>query len=327
MMQSTHSAISHTFEDLLEKDASFNSFGAPVSINGINSNVVDTVPSSFQDDWMNQLPMLDLPQFFTSADLDLTRSDNHVMPSISDFVSRDKNNNSTSINNSIQFGQPLLNADLLQTEELDSSVKSTLKRTQQHRAPGPSRRQRSKSPESPLSPQSPDSSNEPAIRTAVTFTREELLKFTSEDLERFEKQITATRPLTPEEKKELKRQRRLIKNRESAQLSRRRKKERIDELEEAVTKLAHVHGRLDTQLKSLQHENTILKAEVAQLMSVIRDSPVLSGLLVNVTSWVVLYSIAQAIRKHGIKQAEIPPIFQQIQQIQFSPNSEVSVSC
>jgi len=47
--------------------------------------------------------------------------------------------------------------------------------------------------------------------TAVSLTREQLLDFSSEDLDKFVQKIAAKRSLTPEEEKEVKRQRRLIK--------------------------------------------------------------------------------------------------------------------
>merc|ERR1712137_1282881 len=59
--------------------------------------------------------------------------------------------------------------------------------------------------------------------TVVTFDRKTLLKMTSDDLESFVRKLESQRPITEDEWKEIKRQRRLIKNRESAQASRIRK--------------------------------------------------------------------------------------------------------
>jgi len=85
----------------------------------------------------------------------------------------------------------------------------------------------------------------------------------------------------------------LIKNRESAQLSRRRKKDRVEELEHVVGELTGINNDINVILRDLEAENTILTAEVSQLIGVIRDSPILSGLLRNVTS-ILVYSALRA---------------------------------
>jgi len=58
----------------------------------------------------------------------------------------------------------------------------------------------------------------------ITLSRDELLSFTSKQFEDYVQKLEHGKSLSGEEKKELKRQRRLIKNRESAQASRQRKK-------------------------------------------------------------------------------------------------------
>lgn len=79
---------------------------------------------------------------------------------------------------------------------------------------------------------------------------------------------------------------RLIKNRESAQQSRKRKKDKVGDLEGQVSQLEAVNEERKAKLEEIQAENVILKAEVSQLVNVIKDSPALSSLLMNVTSWV-----------------------------------------
>eukprot|EP01095_Lingulamoeba_sp_RSL-Kostka_P010821 TRINITY_DN3981_c0_g1_i2.p1 TRINITY_DN3981_c0_g1~~TRINITY_DN3981_c0_g1_i2.p1 ORF type:complete len:264 (+),score=71.39 TRINITY_DN3981_c0_g1_i2:162-953(+) len=69
-------------------------------------------------------------------------------------------------------------------------------------------------------------------------TREDLLKMSSSSLDKIANTIAQQRPLSAEEERQLKRQRRLIKNRESAQLSRQRKKKYIEDLETKVTQLS-----------------------------------------------------------------------------------------
>lgn len=82
---------------------------------------------------------------------------------------------------------------------------------------------------------------------------------------------------------------RLIKNRESAQQSRKRKKDKVGDLETQVSQLESVNEERKAKLEEVQAEHVILKAEVSQLVSVIKDSPALSSLLMNVASWVFIF--------------------------------------
>jgi len=102
---------------------------------------------------------------------------------------------------------------------------------------------------------------------SISLSREELLSFSSEQFEDFVLQITAVRDLSQSEKNEIKRQRRLIKNRESAQASRQRKKSHIDELERKVKDLGNENIHLKEKISSLDHENTYLKKELTQLQA------------------------------------------------------------
>lgn len=72
--------------------------------------------------------------------------------------------------------------------------------------------------------------------------------------------------LSPEEERELKKQKRLIKNRESAQKSRQRRKAYIEELEAKVQVLTN-HG------DQLAQENKVLKEEMAYLINVLKKTP------------------------------------------------------
>jgi len=107
-------------------------------------------------------------------------------------------------------------------------------------------------------------------RESVTLTREELLSFTSEQFEEFVSKITEVRELTPSESNELKRQRRLIKNRESAQASRQRKKSHIDELERRVKDLSEENHSLKDNVSTLTSQNTQFKSEIALLQAMVK---------------------------------------------------------
>jgi len=108
----------------------------------------------------------------------------------------------------------------------------------------------------------------------------------SADLEIWVRHVTLglARELTGEEEKELKRQRRLIKNRESAQASRQRKKAHVEELEAEIAGLKREKDELRDELTSLHAENLGLKREVGHLQDVIKRSGLLSTLWDNLTS-------------------------------------------
>ena len=97
--------------------------------------------------------------------------------------------------------------------------------------------------------------------TAVTLSRSELLKMTTEDLDRYEEHVRQTRELTSEEIQDIKRQRRLIKNRESAQQSRMRKKAQSDVIDTTLTDLAKENIALTERLQQVEAENQELRRE------------------------------------------------------------------
>jgi uncharacterized coiled-coil DUF342 family protein len=108
--------------------------------------------------------------------------------------------------------------------------------------------------------------------SAVQLSREQLLNMASSEFEERVKQVTATRPLTAAEEREVKRQKRLIKNRESAQASRQRKKEYVDELEAEITSLKNQNSILTQQVHSLVTENMSLKNELQQLHTLVKKT-------------------------------------------------------
>jgi len=100
--------------------------------------------------------------------------------------------------------------------------------------------------------------DESTNKEKVALERQVLLTMTSNAFEQYATDIALTRPLTIAEEKQLKAQRRLISNRESAQASRKRKKAYVEELE---TKLAEMSNKVSL----LQASNASLSAQVVDL--------------------------------------------------------------
>jgi len=118
---------------------------------------------------------------------------------------------------------------------------------------------------------SPSKTNSAAVNNnTAALSREDLLKLSSKSLDSYAT-INSNRSLTEDEERQLKRQRRLIKNRESAQLSRQRKRLYIEELEKKVTALSTENNELMKQVTLVTTENTSLKDENFQLQSFIKQ--------------------------------------------------------
>jgi uncharacterized protein with von Willebrand factor type A (vWA) domain len=103
------------------------------------------------------------------------------------------------------------------------------------------------------------------------------------ELDDYAAQLRATRPLTAAEEKELKRQRRLIKNRESAYLSRQRRKEHLDDLEELTANLREENAKLRSLVESLSAENAQLKEHIQRLQQN-EQAPTVSERIKRLTS-------------------------------------------
>eukprot|EP01101_Sappina_pedata_P006729 TRINITY_DN3429_c0_g1_i1.p1 TRINITY_DN3429_c0_g1~~TRINITY_DN3429_c0_g1_i1.p1 ORF type:complete len:700 (+),score=282.04 TRINITY_DN3429_c0_g1_i1:118-2217(+) len=98
--------------------------------------------------------------------------------------------------------------------------------------------------------------------TCLTLPREKLLSLSSKQLEEYAASISAIRPLTEDELRDLKRQRRLIKNRESAQASRSRRKCQLFELSNQINSLKQERRELKNRVEFLETENRRLKHEL-----------------------------------------------------------------
>jgi len=88
-----------------------------------------------------------------------------------------------------------------------------------------------------------------------------LAKGKSEDIELFRNVLRCNGSLTPEAEKQLKHLARQVKNRESAQLSRQRKREFVQTLKSVIDKMRSVDNTLRTDLNNAQIEAAQYKAE------------------------------------------------------------------
>jgi hypothetical protein len=126
--------------------------------------------------------------------------------------------------------------------------------------------------------------NNKMMQTAVTLPREDLLKLSSKELDEYAERIRQVRPLTSEEEKDIRRQRRLIKNRESAHLSRQRRKSHMETLEGQLNAVNEENSRLKAEMESLRRENSGLKEQVGRLAKVIQQTPSLLNTVKSFTS-------------------------------------------
>eukprot|EP00013_Stygamoeba_regulata_P030310 CAMPEP_0177648408 /NCGR_PEP_ID=MMETSP0447-20121125/10810_1 /TAXON_ID=0 /ORGANISM="Stygamoeba regulata, Strain BSH-02190019" /LENGTH=521 /DNA_ID=CAMNT_0019151043 /DNA_START=204 /DNA_END=1769 /DNA_ORIENTATION=- len=123
-------------------------------------------------------------------------------------------------------------------------------------------------PPAPLRRYSPD----PTQHCRVTLTRSDLLTVTSEEFELFVSTANEQSELTAAEAREVKRQRRLVKNRESALASRTRRKAEMDQLREQVDLLEDQKYALQMRVKELENQNMQFKAEVFQLHQLLAEA-------------------------------------------------------
>lgn len=91
------------------------------------------------------------------------------------------------------------------------------------------------------------------------------------------KSVVVCRPLTDTEERKLKRQRRLIKNRESAQLSRQRKKQYVEDLERKCKLLQDANQSLRNENHTLKIDNQTLLEDIGHLEKAIRSNPHISN--------------------------------------------------
>ena len=113
---------------------------------------------------------------------------------------------------------------------------------------------------------------------SVTLTRNQMLHFSAQDYEDFIADIMAQRQLTPHEEEIVRKQRRLVRNRESAQASRTRKRQRIEELEDQVRAITREKEAVISELNQAKGANLALQRTTEHLQNLVSRTPILAGL-------------------------------------------------
>jgi len=108
------------------------------------------------------------------------------------------------------------------------------------------------------------------VKDDVLIPRDQLLSMTSKEIEEYASKLKGQRILTIAEEKELKRQRRLIKNREYASQSRNRKKAFVDDLQKKFEGVQEENDALKNQVRALSEENQVLKRKIGAIADSIK---------------------------------------------------------
>ena len=118
------------------------------------------------------------------------------------------------------------------------------------------------------------------LETSVTLPKDVLLSISSKEFSAYADQCRKERKLSQEEIKDLRRQKRLVKNRESAQASRTRRKALLEEMKFKIADLTETNNKMNEKLAALEAENNSLKSEVAELTNIVsRAGAKLSNIL------------------------------------------------
>jgi HAMP domain-containing protein len=108
-----------------------------------------------------------------------------------------------------------------------------------------------------------------------------MLNITANELEDLIQTVTSKRALTEAEEEIVRKQRRLVRNRESAQASRTRKKKRIEELEQQVREITQEKEQALRDLHQTLGENAQLQKTTRFLQELVDRNPVFKPTLVE----------------------------------------------
>jgi len=107
----------------------------------------------------------------------------------------------------------------------------------------------------------------------VELNEEELLKLDSSQIDIYIKAIRLAKSLTTAEDKELKRIRRLIKNREYAKNSRVKQKMIVEETQSKISDVQQINDKLQSRINQLEVENRTLRVQLAKVSYAINKDP------------------------------------------------------
>uniref|UniRef100_A0A1E1XRI3 Putative creb/atf family transcription factor n=1 Tax=Amblyomma sculptum TaxID=1581419 RepID=A0A1E1XRI3_AMBSC len=135
------------------------------------------------------------------------------------------------------------------------------------------------SPEAPLSPSAMSSCSSthssPSAGSRTNKRSDEVLHLTEEEKRLMHKEgivLPTTMPLTKAEERELKKIRRKIRNKQSAQDSRKRKKEYVDGLESRVKLCTAQNAQLQKKVELLEKQNGSLLLQLKRLQALVANS-------------------------------------------------------
>jgi len=237
-------------------DADYNAAADPLA-NKQASSAAPADDGTFDSPSASPLPLIPEPLSFTTLPLELSSHSDDVLfddpiltdavPAIPDAVAEFDN---SSVKSSPQ--------DSSYAESRESDSEGQNKRGRKRKAPATP----------------PAIANERKKKMKIepgrVIPKDELHTLSAEELEEYAQHIQDSN-IPAVEKNEIRKQLRLVKNRESAQASRLRKKNYIDDLERRVSMLQSENSNLRQNVTNLHNENTQLKSEVVYLKGVVNN--------------------------------------------------------
>jgi len=284
-----HSELNQTFFDLHEPETfnfefepEYNVANDPFTIKQEAYSPEDTL---FDTPSASPLPVVpDETLVFSPVPLEIESNGDDVL--FEDVASSDANYNGIVLDNMDDSSLASQSPEGVYSESRDSDSDVQAKRGRKRKAPATANEKRAKMRFDP----------------GHVIPKDQLPKMSAEELEEYAQHIQES-TLSTGEKNEIRKQLRLVKNRESAQASRLRKKNYIDDLEHRVSLLQSENSNLRQNVSSLHNENTQLKSEVVYLKGVVNNGGLSKVLSQGATFFSKLSQQQQQQQQNGGKPA------------------------